>query len=332
MNSSQKPSCLVLGATGFIGGHIARHALEKGYQVRGFRRNINSTGHLGDAPIEWHHGDLADFDSLLAAMQGVDVVFHAAAFYPTHSKPKEVPEQVAYAREEIERVIQAARQAKVGRFIYTSSLTTIGKVTVGKRRLADESDYYVPGTLSKSGYYETKIAMEAFVLDAAREGFPAVVVCPTAVFGPGDVHLSMGRILLAIKRGWVIAWVPVTTNVIDVRDVAKCQLVAAEKGRIGERYILGAYNTSVKTIIDRACFLFKVRPPRIEISIKTVQKFVNLIDLFPSLSTGNHMRAIPLWQSYNTEKAENELELRPIPFEETIKDSILWFRENGIKI
>jgi dihydroflavonol-4-reductase len=131
MNTQQKTSCLVLGATGFIGGNIARAALENGYRVRGFRRNPNSTGHLGTAPIQWVQGDLTDFDSLLAAMQGVDVVFHSAGFYPTRSKPREVPAQVTYASEEIKRVLQAARQANVGRFIYTSSLTTIG--TSGRR-------------------------------------------------------------------------------------------------------------------------------------------------------------------------------------------------------
>jgi dihydroflavonol-4-reductase len=262
----------------------------------------------------------------------VDVVFHAAAFYPTRSKPDEVESQVAYAVDEIERVLLAARQANVGRFIYTSSLTTIGQPHNGKIRLADENDFYIPGTLKKSAYYESKIAIEARVLEAARAGFPAIVVNPTAVFGPGDVHLTLGKILLAIKRGYVIAWVPVTTNVIDVRDVASGHLAAAQKGHVGERYILGGYNMSVKTIIDTVSAQFNIKPPRFEISIRTIERLVNLVDHIPFLSTGNHMRAIPLWKGYNTEKARNELDLRPRPFEQTIADAIDWFRENGIKI
>ena len=327
-----KPVCLVLGATGFIGGHIALRALEEGYHVRGYRRDPESTGHLGNSNIDWLSGDLADLNGLVKGMQGVDVVFHAAAFYPSHSKPGEVAEQVAYALGEIEKVIQAARQAKVKRFVYTSSLTTIGQPPGGMERLADKSDFYIPGTLAKSAYYESKIAMEACVLEAARDGFPAVVVNPTAVFGPGDVHLTLGKILIAIKRGYGIAWVPVTTNVVDVRDVAIGHLAAAQKGQIGERYILGGFNTSLKAIIELVASIFKVSGPRFGIPIQFITLIVKIVDLFPFLSTGNHMRAIPLWQGFNTQKAEQELGIVPRPFEETVEDAMTWFKENGIEV
>jgi len=322
-------SCLVLGATGFIGGHIAKLALEQGYHVRGFRRDPESTGHLGNAAIEWYNGDLADFEALLKAMQDVDVVFHAAAFYPTRSKPGQVASQVAYAVDEIEKVIKAAIKAKVKRFIYTSSLTTIGHPPRGQKRLANESDFYIPGTLAKSAYYESKIAMEKCVLEAAKDGFPAIVVNPTAVFGPGDVHLTLGKILITIKRGYVIAWIPATTNVVDVRDVAFGHLAAVDKGRIGERYILGGFNTSVKTIMDIVASIFKVSRPRFPISMKLIRAIVKIGDLIPFLSTGNHMRAIQYWQSFNTQKAEEELGMSHRPFEETVVDAMNWFVENG---
>lgn len=325
-------TCLVLGATGFIGGHVALQALNEGYQVRGLRRDPNSTGHVGDLPVQWYTGDLYDTPSLINAMQGVEIVFHAGAYYPTHSIPREVPSQVNQAITQIKSVVEAAQKAKIQRFVYTSSLTTIGHPPRGSKRLADESDYYIPGTIGKSGYYESKIAMESYVLEASRDGFPAVVVNPTAVFGPGDVHLTLGKILLAIKRGYVRAWIPATTNVIDVRDVAAGQLAAAQKGTIGERYILGAFNMSVKTIIDIVATQYKVRPPRFGISINTIKRIVTLVDLFPFLSTGNHMRAIPYWQSYNTEKAEQELDLKTRPFIETITDAIKWFQDQGVKV
>lgn len=329
MSTEPNPSCLVLGATGFIGGHIARLALEEGYHVRGLRRSPGSTGHLGNADIEWFDGDLADYESLLKAMQNVDVVFHAAAYYPRHTKPGEVASKVAFAVEEIKRVIQAAKKANVKRFIYTSSLTTIGNPPKGSNRLANESDFYIPGSLPKSTYYEAKIAMETFVLEATREGFPAVVVNPTAVFGPGDVHLTLGSILIAIRRGYMIAWVPATTNVVDVRDVAFGQLAAAERGRIGERYILGGFNTSVKTIMDIIASIYKVSRPRFPLSIEFIDRIVKIGDFLPFFSTGNHMRAIPLWQSLNTLKAEEELGMGHRPFEETVVDAMNWFEENG---
>lgn len=329
MNETQ-PACLVLGATGFIGGHIAKLALEQGYHVRGFRRDPEATGHLGNAAIEWVSGDLADPGSLQKAMQGVDIVFHAAAFYPSRSKPGPVASQVAYAVDEIERVIKAAQEAQVKRFIYTSSLTTIGQPPKGQNRLANETDFYIPGTLTKSAYYESKFAMETRLLEAVKDGFPAVIVNPTAVFGPGDVHLTLGRILIAIRRGFMIAWVPATTNVVDVRDVAFGELAAAEKGRIGERYILGGFNTSIKTIMDIVASIFKVSRPRFPIPIKLIRLIVKIGDILPFLSTGNHMRAIPLWQSYNTKKAEEELGMVHRPFEETVVDAMNWFEENGM--
>ncbi|MFH2038506.1 MAG: NAD-dependent epimerase/dehydratase family protein [Chloroflexota bacterium] len=329
--SESQPVCLVLGATGFIGGHIARCALEEGYHVRGYRRDPGSTGHLGKVDINWFNGDLTDLEALVKAMQAVDVVFHAAAFYPSHSNASEVAEQVAYASGEIKGIIQAARQTKVSRFVYTSSLTTIGQPPSGTNRLADESDFYIPGTLAKSAYYESKIAMEACVLEAARDGFPAVVVNPTAVFGPGDVHLTLGKILIAIKRGYVIAWVPATTNVVDVRDIAIGHLAAAQKGRIGERYILGGFNTSIKDIIDRVASIFKVSPPRFYISINFITLIVKIVDFLPFLSSGNHMRAIPFWQGFNTQKTKQELGMVPRPFEETVEDAMSWFKKNGIE-
>jgi dihydroflavonol-4-reductase len=331
MNATEK-KCLVLGATGFIGGHIALRAAQEGYQVRGLRRNPESSGHLGATQIEWYDGNLEELASMVRAMQGVDVVFHAAGYYPTHSIPREVPKQVAFAVDQILGVIQAARMAEVKKFVFTSSLTTIGNPTSGSNRLANETDIYIPGTVGKSAYYESKIAMETRVLDAVGEGFPAVVVNPTAVFGPGDVHLTLGKILLAIKRGYAIAWIPAKTNVVDVRDVAAGHLAAAKRGRIGERYILGGFNMSVKTIIDIVANLYNIHPPFFQISTKTLQRIVALVDLIPFLSTGNHLRAIPYRQSFNTEKAEKELGCQTRPFGDTIHDAIEWFRENGIKV
>jgi len=324
-------SCLILGATGFIGGHIALTALEQGYRVRGLRRDPNSTGHIGHASIDWVDGDLQDYNSLARAMQGVEVVFHAAGFYPVHSKPDEVQAQVAFASDQIDRVIDAARQASVARLIYTSSLTTIGNPSPGTKRLADETDLYQPGSVGKSAYYEAKSAMESRVLAASQSGFPAVVLNPTAVFGPGDIHLTMGRLLLAARRGMFIAWVPATTNVIDVRDVAAGHLAAARRGMISERYILGAYNTSLRTLIDLITSQFRVHPPRFEVSLQTIDRLVRMADMF-HISTGNHLRAISHWQSFNTEKAETQLGLTHRPFEQTIIDSFEWFRSHGMRV
>ena len=212
--------------------------------------------------------------------------------------------------------------------MFTSSLTTIGNPPPEENRLANETDLYIPGTVGKSGYYECKHVMEERVLEANGKGIDTVVLNPTAVFGPGDVHMTMGKILLAVKSGYVFFWIPATTNVVDVRDVGIGHLAAARKGKTGERYILGGENVTLKEIISRVGSLFNVGPPRFEIGVKTIERLVKIIDSIPFLSAGNHLRAIPFWQGFETSQADNQLGFEARPFEETVKDALDWFEEN----
>ncbi|HJW84000.1 MAG TPA: NAD-dependent epimerase/dehydratase family protein, partial [Anaerolineae bacterium] len=141
---------LVLGATGFIGGHIARAAVARGWQVRAARRREGFTGAIGDLSVEWVRADLAAPDSLLAAMREVDVVFHAAASYVHTSR--NIPKLVAQARAEMRRVLEAVNQSGVQRLIYTSTLTTIGPA-LEPGQPADERSAYVPGS-ADDAYFE----------------------------------------------------------------------------------------------------------------------------------------------------------------------------------
>lgn len=320
---------LVLGATGFIGGHIAKAALAVGWTVRALRRNPNSTGNLRESPVEWITGDLRDPASLDAAMQNMDIVFHAAAFYPTDGNPRKVPQQIEYARQEIETVLAAAQDNAIKRFIFTSTLSTIGQPPAGENRLADERDVYQLGRLPKSGYYEAKIVMEQAVIAAAAD-LDTVVLNPTAVFGPGDIHLTMGQLLIMVARGQVLAWLPGDINAVDVRDVAKAHIAAVGLGRRGERYILGGHNFSVKEALSQAAEVVQVKPPRFEIPMGLIKGLVLVSEIFPKLPLpSNHLRALPLWQGYNTKKAQNELGLSPRPFSETVQDSLAWFKAEG---
>lgn len=322
---------LVMGASGFIGGHIAQAANAAGWEVSGLRRNPARTGHLGGFPLHWLQGDLNDLASLQSAMDGMDIVFHAAAFYPKTGNPRKVPEQIETARSEIQNVIYAAQMAGVSRVIYTSSLTTIGHPPPHQNRLADERDFYQPGTLAKSGYYEAKIVMEGLFMEACSAGLPGIILNPTAVFGPGDVYLTMGSLLVAVSRGWMVAWLPGEINVVDVRDVAKAHIAAAHHGNIGERYIIGGHNYPVRDALGLAARIAGVRPPRFEIPPWFLKGLMGLGDLIPALPLpSNHLRAVHLWQGYNTQKAKDLFGFSPRPFEETVCDSLAWFRQNGL--
>ncbi len=321
------PRALVLGATGFIGGHVAMAALGRGWEVRGLRRRPGATGHLGPAPVTWFDGDLEKPATLAAAFDGAEIVFHAAAYYPQNGR--NVPAQVQKAVRQVRTVLQAAQRAGVQRLVYTSSLTTIGTVPEAEDRPADERDLYTPGQLSRSAYYECKYAMESEVLRACGE-VPAVVVNPTAVFGPGDLHMALGRVLLALARGWGVAWIPAVTNVVDVRDVAQAQVRAAEVGRIGQRYILGGHNLALRELMERAAAILAVRPPQWGIPLGVIDAAVWLGDRLPVLDIlGNHLRAVRQWQGYDCAKAADHLGLQTRPLEETLRSAVAWYADNG---
>jgi dihydroflavonol-4-reductase len=319
---------LVIGATGFIGGHITLAAIEQGWRVRGIRRTPGATGHIAQAEVSWYEGDIDHLDSLAQAFENIEIVFHAGGYYPHRSR--NVPFHVTHAVKQTRNVIIAARRAKVNRLVFTSTLTTIGIPPLSEKRLADERDRYLPGSLARSAYYECKYAMESEVLCAAARGLPAVIVNPTAVFGPGDLNLTLGGALLAVARGWMVAWLPAQINAVDVRDVAQAQIRASEVGRIGERYILGGHNTTLRKLMNIAAEVAGVRPPRFEIPLGLIDLIVWLEDRMPPLElSGNHLRAVRQWQSYNCSKSEQELGLSPRPIEATLREALVWFQMHG---
>jgi dihydroflavonol-4-reductase len=321
------PTALVLGATGFIGGHIALAALEQGWEVRGLRRSPHAVGHTGTAPIRWLPGDIDQPDTLIDAFRDIDIVFHAAGYYPRTSR--DVPAHVARSVRQTRAVIQACRRAGSPKLVYTSSLTTIGRPEPPGSRLADERDLYEPGSLSRSAYYECKYAMESEMLRACND-LEVVATNPTAVFGPGDRPGGLSSMLVAVARGWGLAWVEATVNVVDVRDVAAAHLRAATVGRSGERYLLGGHNSAVRDLMILAARLAGVAPPRFRLPLGWIDLAVRLGDFIPPLDfAGNHLRAIRLWQGYDCAKAVSQLGLNPRPLEETLRDALDWLGGPG---
>jgi dihydroflavonol-4-reductase len=317
---------LVLGATGFIGGQIARAALEAGYAVRALRRR-HAVGALTDIAhqIKWVQGDLDDLDSLLAAAGGCDVLFHAAAHY-SHSS-RDIPGEVAYARGQMGRVLEAARRAGVARLVYTSSLTTLGP-PAQPGRLADERDFYTPGS-SNSAYYEVKFEMERMALQAASAGLPVVILLPTAVFGPGDVKPTTGRLLLEVARGRVPVYFDAAMNVVDGRDVAAAHVAAVGRGRVGARYVLGGHNLSLRQGLTVAARAAGVAPPWLKLPRPLVDAVVRLTDVLPGVELPENVRTLRFWQPVSSLRAARELGLETRPFEQTVRDTLAWFREHG---
>jgi dihydroflavonol-4-reductase len=316
---------LVLGATGFIGGQIVRAACEAGMDVHALRRRAGAVGAVGDLPLTWHQGDLNDPPGLEAAMRGCEVLFHAAGYYPYTGR--NIPRATRRAAQEMRAVLGAARRAGVGRVVYTSSLTTIGPPPPGSTRLADERDGYTPGSV-RNPYYEAKWAMEHEALRATLSGLPVVILVPAAVFGPGDVKPTTGELLLLLAKGRIPLGVDVVTNIVDGRDVALAHVRAAAQGTPGERYIVGGHNLNVGQALQEAAEVIGVRPPRRILSRRTVVALLKFADLL-RLPIPATMRALPHWQPLNCEKGWQTFGFTPRPYEETVRDTVGWFRENG---
>jgi dihydroflavonol-4-reductase len=295
--------------------------------VRGLRRREGAVGDLEGEAVEWVEGDLDSTSGLHSAFEGVDVVFHAAGYYPVAERPSSATARgVAQTR----HVLAACRRAHPARLVYTSTLSTIGRPPASDNRLADERDLYLPGSLPDSAYYESKFAMESEVLRAAASGVPALVLNPTAVFGPGDVHLTLARALLAAARGRIPFWFDATLNVIDVREVAAAHVRAAEVGRPGERTLLGGHNLTLRELLERTARLAGRRPPRWEIPVSLVEAVGTAAARIPGMAGGSgHLQAVRSWQGYDTSKASRELGVTPRPLEETLRDALEWLRQHG---
>ncbi|TFH37267.1 MAG: NAD-dependent epimerase/dehydratase family protein [Anaerolineales bacterium] len=319
---------LVLGATGFIGGTLAKEALSKGWQVRALRRDPERKGSIGDDPVEWVEGDLDQPAGLERIFQGVDVVFHAAAYYPSDSK--NVPAQVAHSVQQTANVLDLMRTQQVKRLIFTSSFTTMVAPQIRENERIDEQTHYLAGMLARSAYYECKIAMESQLFAAEKEDLEVVILNPTMVLGPGGNERSTGAIFLAVARGWGRVWFPAKVNVVDVRDVAQAQITAAQVGRSGERYLLGGHNLDLRQLLQEIANISGVRGPLWRVPLAMIDLLVWMEGHVPGVNvSANHLRAVRLWPHYTTAKAERELGFSARPLQETLSDTYEDYRVSG---
>jgi dihydroflavonol-4-reductase len=224
-------------------------------------------------------------------------------------------------------VLEAAQAARVGRVVYTSSLTTIGQPPQGSGRIADERDWYAAGS-ARNAYFEAKWAMEQAALRAAGEGLNLIVLIPSAVFGPGDVKPATGQVLRDLARGRFPISIHAETNFVDVRDVALAHVRAATVGESGERTIIGGHNLDVDDALRQAAQGAGVRPPLVTLRRDTAVRLLGLAGRLP-LPIPELVRGLAFWQPMNCEKGRKQFGLTPRPFAETARDTINWFRDNG---
>src|SRR5499433_2624087 len=236
---------LVTGASGFLGSHVARQLVARGESVRVLLRPSSNNRAIADLPLEYVTGDLRDSASLARALDGATRVFHVAADYRLWAKRKRdiYDSNVGGTK----NLLDAAKRAGVSQFIYTSTVATIA---VDRPQHPDE---FTDAKLEEMvGHYKrSKWQAERLVRDAAKQGFPAIVAMPTTPVGPWDWKPTpTGKIILDFLNGKMPGYVETGLNFVGVEECAAGHLLLAERGQMGERYLLGAENLTLKQLLD----------------------------------------------------------------------------------
>ncbi len=317
-----KPT-LVTGASGFVGWHVAKLLTERGHKVRALFR---SAGSIPELDVERVTGDLRDAASLERAAAGCGLVFHVAADYRLWSKK---PAELYQSNVDGTRnMLVAAKAAGVERFVYTS---TVGCIGVPPGGLGDEAQPVSAVTMA-GDYKRSKFLAEQVALDFAASGFPVVIVNPTAPMGDHDFKPTpTGQIVRDFLNGQIPAFIDTGLNVVHVSDVAAGHLAACERGRVGERYILGGENLTLGQILKELAAITGRKAPTVELPY-FVAYTAGMVTTAWAQLTGTPPRA-PLeavrmarkkmWVTH--EKATRELGYTARPAREALADAVAWF-------
>jgi dihydroflavonol-4-reductase len=320
------------GATGFLGSHVACVLADQGANLRLLVRPTSNQKNLEGLKAETATGDLRDPASLEKAMSGCDTVFHVAADYRFWLRD---PNEMYRSNVEGTRaILEAARKNGVKSVVYTSSVATIG--FTGNGRSADEDS---PVSLADMiGHYKrSKFMAEQIALEAGRSGLRVITVNPTTPIGENDVKPTpTGRIVVDFLKGKFPAYVETGLNLVDAHECALGHIAALEKGKTGERYILGGQNLTLKQILDKLGAISGLPSPKIKVPYFVAY----LAGAFDQTITGRLLGGEPratietvrmgkkkMWAS--SDKAERELGWKIVPADNALRRAVDWFRENG---
>src|SRR5882724_6173411 len=321
---------LVTGASGFLGSHVARQLVARGEKVRVLLRASSNNRAIADLPLEYVTGDLRDSASLARALAGVTRVFHVAADYRLWAKHKQdiYDSNVGGTK----NLLEAAKRANVAQFIYTSTVATIA---------VDRPEHPNEFTDAKLGemvghYKRSKWQAEREVLDAAKQGFAAIIAMPTTPVGPWDWKPTpTGKIILDFLNGKMPGYVETGLNFVGVEECAAGHLLVAEKGKVGERYLLGGENLTLKAMLDKLAKITGLRAPSLKIPhglalgvayANTV--FSRLLGREPGIpiegvKIARHMMFV------DCSRAKRELGFQAGPVAAALERAVRWYEANG---
>ncbi len=325
------PRALVLGATGHIGAHIVRALLADGHQVRAAYRQDRYLALLDGLSIQRIRLDLEHPADLRTAAAGCEWIFHAAGYYPPFQDRRD--RAVARGVETIRRTLEVLRTVAAQRIVFTSSASTIQRIP---GRLATEQDAEPwPLTQWRPVYAAVKTAMEHEVLRAAGDGVPIVVVNPSLCIGEYDAHPFSGRVVLMFARRRLPIYVHYTFNTIYTGDVGIGHVRAAQRGRVGERYLLAHRNITLKEFAILVAREAGVSPPWLQVpgavasAAAMASEALGWLTRQEPLLPQEVVRTTRQGQRLDPTKAVHELGLPQTPIAEAVHRCVGWFRQQG---
>lgn len=326
----------VTGGTGLLGNNLVRVLVTEGHSVKVLVRSAEKAQKLlGDLNVEIVTGDMEDVSGFAEEMAGCDVMFHTAAYFREYFG-------VGDHWRKLEKinvhgtidVLNAAEEQGVGKVIYVSSSGVIGKTETGHP--SDESTPADKHTMQNL-YFHSKVVAEARVAEWLKEhDLPVVQILPSAIFGPGDAApTSAGQLILDFLHDKMPAIPPGGFSIIDVRDVAKAMVTAVEKGRSGERYIISNRYASMSEIFSILAKVSGKAKPRLHMPVPVAMTYAYLSEGWARLTgsdplvTVNAIRTLTANRNVAAHKAMRELDFMPRSLEDTFRDEVRWYLENG---
>ena len=320
------------GASGFVGSAVARLLAERGFSVRALARATTSRGNLDHLPVGIVEGDMRDPKDMLRAVDGARYVFHVAADYRLWARDHEeiVRNNVAGAT----AVMEAARKTGVERIVYTSSVATIKPGSLDDP--ADETRRLTEAQ-AIGAYKRSKVAAERVVEHmVADQGLPAVIVNPSTPVGPRDIKPTpTGRVIVEAASGRMPAFVNTGLNLAHVEDVAQGHLLALERGRIGESYILGGENVTLREMLGAIAQIRGGKPPRIRLPRAPLFPLALVAEMGARVTgpepflTRDALRMAGHHMFFTSARAEHELGYRFRPYRGALEDAIAWYSAAG---
>ena len=322
----------VTGATGFVGSHVARALAAQGADLRLLVRSGSDLRNVRELQAEQVIGDLRDAASLKKSVAGCDVVFHVAADYRLWVRD---PEEMYRSNVEgTKAILEAARESRVRRVVYTSSVATMGFQSNGY--LANEES---PVSLANmiGPYKRSKFMAEEIAIAAGRSGMDVVVVNPTTPVGERDIKPTpTGRIVVDFLKKKFPAYVDTGLNLVDVGECARGHVAALEQGRSGERYILGGENLTLKQILDKLAVITGLPSPKIKVPYVVAlatgvvdQVVTGYIRHREPRATIDAVRMGRKKMFVSSGKAERDLGWKTVPVDAALRRAVAWFQANG---